>query len=84
LTFLGINVEFIKILEEACEMKSLATISAWILFIYGCVMLLNTIIQSVLFGLSEEMTMVGGGIAMLVSFLQQLLPRYQMIYSSVY
>jgi len=32
-------------------------------------MLINTIIQSWFFGLSEEMTMVGGGIAMVSFFL---------------
>ena len=50
-------------------MKALVNVCVWILFIYGCVMLINTIIQSCFFGLSEEMTMVGGGIAMVSFFL---------------
>ena len=50
-------------------MKALANISVWVLFIFAWVMLINTIIQSWFFGLSEEMTMVGGGIAMLSFFL---------------
>ena len=49
-------------------MKDLVKICVWILFIFGCVMLINTVIQSLFFGLSEEMTMVGGGIAM-ISFI---------------
>ena len=49
-------------------MKALVKICVWILFIYGCVMLINTVIQSLFFGLSEGMTMVGGGIAM-ISFI---------------
>ena len=50
-------------------MKALVNVCVWILFIYGCVMLINTITQSWFFGLSEEMTMVGGGIAMISFFL---------------
>ena len=50
-------------------MKALANISVWVLFIFAWVMLINTIIQSWFFGLREEMTMVGGGIAMLSFFL---------------
>ena len=50
-------------------MKALANISIWVLFIFAWVMLINTIIQSWFFGLSEEMTMVGGGIAMISFFL---------------
>ena len=50
-------------------MKALANISAWVLFIFAWVMLINTIIQSCFFGLSEEMTMVAGGIAMISFFL---------------
>ena len=50
-------------------MKALVKVCAWILFVYACVMLLTTIIQSWFFGLSEEMTMVGGGIAMISFFL---------------
>jgi hypothetical protein len=43
------------------------TISAWVLFIFGWVMLINTIWQSWFEGLSAELTMAGGSIAM-VSF----------------
>ena len=50
-------------------MKALANISVWVLFIFAWVMLINTIIQSWFFGLSGEMTMVGGGIAMISFFL---------------
>ena len=50
-------------------MKALVHISAWVLFIFAWVMLINTIIQSWFFGLSEEMTMAGGGIAMISFFL---------------
>ena len=50
-------------------MKALANISTWVLFIFAWVMLINTIIQSWFFGLREEMTMVGGGIAMISFFL---------------
>ena len=49
-------------------MKALVKVCVWILFIFGCVMLINTVIQSWFFGLSEEMTMVAGSIAM-VSFI---------------
>lgn len=45
-------------------MKGLVNVCVWILFVFGCVMLINTIIQSVFYGLSEEMTMVAGAIAM--------------------
>ena len=50
-------------------MKALVNISTWVLFIFAWVMLINTIIQSWFFGLSEEMTMAGGGIAMISFFL---------------
>ena len=50
-------------------MKALANISTWVLFIFAWVMLINTIIQSWFFGLIEEMTMIGGGIAMISFFL---------------
>ena len=50
-------------------MKALASISTWVLFIFAWVMLINTIIQSWFFGLSEEMTMIGGSIAMISFFL---------------
>jgi len=48
-------------------LKTVVTISAWILFIFGCVMLLNTIVQSWFYDLGAELTMAGGTIAM-VSF----------------
>ncbi len=48
-------------------LKSVVTICAWILFIFGCVMLINTVVQAVFGGLSAELTMAGGSIAM-VSF----------------
>ncbi len=48
-------------------LKSLVTICAWILFIFGCVMLINTGVWSLFRGLSAELTMAGGSIAM-VSF----------------
>jgi len=50
-------------------MKSLVNVCVWILFVFGCVMLINTIIQSVFYGLSEEITMVAGAIAMTSFFL---------------
>ncbi len=50
-------------------MKALAGISVWVLFIFAWVMLINMIIQSWFFGLSEEMTMVASGIAMTSFFL---------------
>jgi hypothetical protein len=48
-------------------LRSVVTISAWVLFIFGWVMLINTIVQSWFGGLSAELTMAGGSIAM-VSF----------------
>ena len=48
-------------------LKSVVTISTWILFIFGCVMLINTIVQSWFYDLGAELTMAGGTIAM-VSF----------------
>jgi hypothetical protein len=51
------------------QMKALANISAWVLFIFAWVMLINTIIQSLFFGLSEQMTMVASAIAMTSFFL---------------
>ena len=44
--------------------KGLVSIIVWILFIYGCVLLINTIVQSIIGGLSPVLTMAGGGIAM--------------------
>ena len=58
-------------------MKALANISAWVLFIFAWVMLINTIIQSWFFGLSEEMTMIGGGIAMISFFLTAAAAKMQ-------
>ena len=55
--------------EGGGKMKALVGICVWILFIYGCVMLINMIIQSWFFALSEEMTMISGGIAMTSFFL---------------
>jgi hypothetical protein len=48
-------------------LRAVVTISAWVLFIFAWVMLINTIWQSWFEGLSAELTMVGGSIAM-VSF----------------
>jgi len=48
-------------------LRSVVTISAWVLFIFGWVMLINTVLQSWFGGLSAELTMAGGSIAM-VSF----------------
>jgi len=48
-------------------LKTVVTICAWILFIFGCVMLINTIVQSWFFDLGAKLTMAGGTIAM-VSF----------------
>jgi len=44
--------------------KGLVSISVWILFIFGCVLLINTIVMGIIEGLSPFETMVGGGIAM--------------------
>jgi hypothetical protein len=48
-------------------LRAVVTISAWVLFIFAWVMLINTIWQSWFEGLSAELTMAGGSIAM-VSF----------------
>jgi hypothetical protein len=48
-------------------LRTVVTICAWILFIFGCVMLINTIVESWFMGLSPDLTMAGGSIAM-VSF----------------
>jgi hypothetical protein len=48
-------------------LRTVVTISAWVLFIFGWVMLINTIWQSWFFDLGAELTMAGGSIAM-VSF----------------
>jgi len=44
--------------------KSLVEISVWILFIFGCILLVNTIVASILGWLSPGLVMAGGGIAM--------------------
>jgi len=44
--------------------KSLVEISVWILFIFGCVLLVNTIVASIVGWLSPGLVMAGGGIAM--------------------
>ena len=51
------------------ELKALVTGSVWVLFIFACVMLVNVIIQSWFGGLSAELTMAGGAIAMVSFFL---------------
>ena len=56
-------------------MKSLANISTWVLFIFAWVMLINMIIQSWFFGLSEEMTFVASAIAMSSFFLTVVAAR---------
>jgi hypothetical protein len=48
-------------------LRAVVTISAWVLFIFAWVMLINTIVESWFMGLSPELTMAGGSIAM-VSF----------------
>ena len=48
-------------------LRTVVTISAWVLFIFGCVMLVNTVWQSWFQDLSAKLTMAGGAIAM-VSF----------------
>ena len=50
-------------------LKSVVTICAWILFVFGCVMLINTVVQSCCYELSAKLTMAGGAIAMLSFFL---------------
>ena len=44
--------------------KSLVSISVWILFIYGCILLINTTVASISGWISPALTMAGGGIAM--------------------
>ena len=46
-------------------LKSVVTICAWILFIFGCVMLVNTVVQSCFYDLRAKLTMAGGAIAMI-------------------
>jgi hypothetical protein len=43
-------------------LRTVVTISAWVLFIFGWVMLINTIWQSWFEGLSAELTMTAGAI----------------------
>ena len=49
-------------------LKALVEISVWVLFIYACVMLINTVVQAWFYDLGAELTMAGGLISML-SFL---------------
>jgi hypothetical protein len=44
--------------------KSLVEIGVWILFIFGCILLINTIVASIIGWLSPGLVMAGGGIAM--------------------
>jgi len=44
--------------------KSLVEISVWILFIFGCILLINTIVASIIGWLSPGLVMTGGGVAM--------------------
>ena len=55
--------------------KSLVEISVWVLFIFACVMLINTIVQSWFGGLSAELTMAGGSISMVSFFLSAVVAR---------
>jgi hypothetical protein len=43
-------------------LRTVVTISAWVLFIFGWVMLINTIWQSWFEGLSAELTLAAGTI----------------------
>ena len=47
--------------------KSLVEISVWVLFIFGCVLLITTIVNSIAGWISPGLVMAGGGISM-VSF----------------
>lgn len=55
--------------------KTLVEISAWVLFIFACVMLINVIIQSWFGGLRAELTMAGGLISMVSFFLAAVVAR---------
>ena len=50
-------------------MKALVNISAWVLFIYAWVMLINVIVQSWFYDLGAQWTMIGGAISMASFFL---------------
>lgn len=50
------------------EFKGLVSAIVWIIFIYGCIILINTIVASILGWITPELTMAGGGLAM-VSFI---------------
>jgi hypothetical protein len=50
-------------------LKSLVEISAWVLFIFAWVMLINVIVQSWFYDLGAQWTMVGGAILMGCFFL---------------
>jgi len=56
-------------------LKTLVEISVWVLFIYACVMLINTIIQAWFFDLGAQWTMAGGSIAMVSFFLTTVAAR---------
>ena len=44
-------------------LRTVVTICAWVLFIYGCVMLINSMVQNIFWGLSGELTMVAQSMA---------------------
>ena len=50
-------------------MKSIAEISAWVLFVFAWIMLINVIVQSWFYDLGTQWTMVGVAIAMVSFFL---------------
>ena len=50
-------------------LKALVEISAWVVFIFACVMLITVIIQSWFFDLGAELSMAGGLIAVVSFFL---------------
>ena len=56
-------------------LKSLVEISAWVLFIFAWVMLINVIVQSWFYDLGAQWTMVGGLISMLSFFLSAVTAR---------
>ena len=51
------------------ELKALVHISTWVLFVFACVMLINTVVQSWFGDLGAELTMAGGAISMVSFFL---------------
>ena len=46
------------------EFKALVSIAVWVLFIFACVMLINTIVASILGWLSPALVMLGGSVSM--------------------